>query len=116
TTGGVSIGDGATLASGGTVTLEDATVAQGALTVEAIDGITISGGLAAANGAATLDADSDADGVGTLTVASGGSIDASGQALTLAAADMDLLGSVTATGGSLEILRSGSGSIGLGDA
>ncbi|ODA29613.1 hypothetical protein [Planctopirus hydrillae] len=98
------------------------------LTLEATSGITISGDLLSASGTIVIDADSDANANGLLSVTATGSVTATAEAIRITASDVTLAGSLTANGagtsgpnnapvGFVEIRQStAAATIGLGSA
>jgi hypothetical protein len=114
-------GGAVTLSSGtGAVSITDtnsltlaASTLGGTLTVNANDGLTLSGNVTTA-GTITIDADANADGTGDFTINSSIALNSTNNAISITTADIVSSGSITAGSGSVTILRSTSGSIFLG--
>ncbi len=104
------------LLAGGALTL-NGSAAGAQVVLEANNGITINQSVNASDGELRIDADTDDDGVGTLTVGMGATVSASGgNDIRVTAADIDLAGSLSTVGGEVFIFRSTAGSVGLGGA
>lgn len=104
-----------TLNAGGQIILEAAQSGQ-ILMIDAADGLNINGDITNTASAAILNADSDADGMGTLSLATGKTINTGNNDLTITAADLALDGSITSGMGTVSIRRATMGTIGLGSA
>jgi len=85
----------------------------GALTLNAKNGITLNSDLTT-GGILTVNADTDASGAGTFTVASGKTVDTTNTALNITAADVDLQGSLTSGSATTTITTAKNETIGLG--
>jgi len=89
-------------------------VAAGALTLNAAEGVQVNADLIT-NGSTVINSDTDADG-GVTTVALSRSITTTNSALSITGSDLALDGSLNSGAGQTRILRSTSGTIGLGAA
>lgn len=110
---GIMVPGSLTMNAGGAIVL-NATQADQTLTINADDGLTLNAALTNNNSATFLNADADADGMGTLMLAMGQAISTNNNDLTITAADLDLAGSINAGTGAVSIRRADTGSIGLG--
>ena len=103
-------------ATGTAGTITFATVAstlQAALTLTALDGVTLNESVTS-NGATVIDADSDDNGTGDFTIAAAKTLTTTNNNLTITANDMVLSGSITAGSGDVSLLPSSSTTVGLG--
>ncbi len=116
TSDAITFADGVTLDSAGAMTLKATTggmTGAGTLTLNAVNGITLASDLTTA-GVTIINADSNADGLGTLEI--DGTLNTSGGALTATAADIKLPGTInTGTSGVVTLLTTAGRTIGLGD-
>ena len=116
TSDAITFANGVTLDSAGAMTLRAATggmFGNGSLTLNAANGITLASDLITA-GLTIINADSNADGVGTLEI--DGTLNTLGAALTATAADIILPGTINAgTSGVVTLLTTAGRTIGLGD-
>lgn len=115
---GIVFGAGRTITSAGLLTLKSTTggiSGLGGLTLNAADGITALNDVTT-SGVTTINADTDSDNEGALTISSGRTLSASGNTLAISAADLVLDGSINAGVGALSITRTAAGTIGLGTA
>ncbi len=113
---GITLASGITLSSGGTLTLTSTTGvnAQGSVTVNAADGISLTQNFTSA-GATVFDADSNDDGTGTFSVASGKTVSTGNGSLSITGSDITLTGSTDSGTGTTTLLSSNGGTIGLGN-
>jgi trimeric autotransporter adhesin len=114
----ITIASGRTISSAGTLALHATSggiTGLGGLTLLGANGVTLFDNLTT-SGTTVIDADHNADNMGTLVVSSGRTISTSGNNLSISAADLTLDGSITANQGAVSITRSASGTIGLGAA
>ncbi len=114
---GVTLASGIAVTSGGLLTLGTTTggiAAQGAIALNAANGINLNSDLTA-QGAAALNADTDGNG-GAFTLASGKNLSSNNNALSITAGDIVLNGSLTSGTVVTTIASSTGGTIGLGDA
>ena len=113
---GITLANGVNITSGGALTLgttSGSISAQGAVTVNAVNGITVNNDFTSA-GAATFDADSDDDGTGSFTVAGGKTVSTGNNSLSITGGDIALSGSLNSGTGTTTLLSSNGGTIGLG--
>ncbi len=105
------IANGLTFTSADSITLSATTGgidAAGALTLNAVNGVTLSDAYAASGaGALTVDADTDDDGTGTFTT--GSTVSTVDSLITITAGDVELGGELTAGTGGISILPSETG-------
>lgn len=135
TTGGIMGAGALTIDSNAGLTISSAITAMGQLmlsanggivlsgpgsgqtvTISADNGVTLSDDVTNSSGNTVINADANADGTGTLTLASGKTITTTGNDLAITAADLDLQGSINAGAGVVTVARSSMGTIGLGSA
>jgi filamentous hemagglutinin family protein len=111
----ITLASGITVASGGTLVLNSTsgTNAEGAVTVNSANGLTINDNVTSA-GTATFNADSDNDGTGTFTIASGKTVTSGDNTLSVTGADIALVGNLDSGTGQTTLLASNGGAIGLG--
>jgi hypothetical protein len=106
-TGNVTITDTASL-------ILDTVTVGGTLTVNADDGVTMTGDVTAA-GTVTIDADVNTDGTGDLTINSGITLSSTNNTVSITANDLDVTsGTINAGTGDVTILVSDNGTIGVG--
>lgn len=86
------------------------------VTISANDGVTISSDLSGSTNDTTINADADADGMGTFTLLGGRRISTGNRSLTVLAADADIQGDIAAGTGTVQIGRSTAGTVGVGNA
>lgn len=112
----ITIAAGRTLTSGGALTLSATNgdiSGGGDITLNAAGGVTINDAFAV-GGALTVDADTDADGAGALTIAAGAAVTNTNADVAITAADLVLDGSISIGTGVVSISRSTEGAIRLG--
>jgi len=109
TTGAIKTGTGALTINATDVTIGGA-VSSGLTTVATPDSITVNANITA-SGVVTLDADSDSNGVGTLTVASGDTVNSTGHNVVTHQATLANSGTVNAGAGNITFSFSPSASI-----
>lgn len=114
----ILIGVGVQIASAGSMTLDATTggiIGNGALTLNAADGITVNDSLTS-SGALTFNSDTDAgDDVGTLTIAAGAAVSSANNTIALTVNDLDVQGTISSGAASTTITDSDGDGIGLGD-
>lgn len=114
----IVIGSSRTLTSAGLIDLKAQTQGisgVGALTLLADNGVHVRSRLTG-SGTTTINADHDGDNSGTFTLDSGSVLSSSGSPIVISANDIDLGGTIDGGAGSVAIVRSGVGTIGLGTA
>jgi filamentous hemagglutinin family protein len=111
----ITLVNGISVSSGGTLTLASTTGtnAQGAVTVNSANSLTLNDNFTSA-GSATFNADSDDDGTGTFTVASGKTVGTGNNSLSVTGANIALSGNLYSGTGTTTLLASNGGSIGMG--
>ena len=113
--GQIVFGDGAEIIAAGGEVLDGEVIGRG-FRLFAESGISISENVTVTEtGLVVLNADSDADGIGTFGIASAVTFDSGTNDIEITAADVELLGSLVADGQTIAIRRSTVGTIGLGD-
>ncbi len=108
---------GRTLTSAGAVTLDATTgnmTADNALTLNAAGGISFNDSLTTAGGTVTVDADTNADGTGALSVAAAKSITTNNNTLAITADDLTLTGTIDSGNQATTITVSDNGTLALG--
>ena len=87
-----------------------------ALTANAANGIEVQQTVVATSGGITVDADADASGAGTFSIAAAGSLTTSNQAIQVTAHDVDLQNTIDAGTANVTITSAAGAAIGLGTA
>lgn len=101
------------LFAGGSMTL-GGDVMGNSIRLESDNGVTVSGNLTSQSGDIDINADLDADGMGSLVVDAGATVDSSGNDVFITAADVQLDGEIDAGEGDVTIERASDGTLGLG--
>ncbi len=114
-TNGITFSANRTLSSAGELLLQagsGAIVGAGALTLNAAEGVRINASLTT-NGATSINSDTDADG-GVTTIALNSVVNTNSGGLTIIGSDLALNGSLNSGAGETRLLRSTTGTIGVG--